>query len=106
MTVTDKLAHLDELRAQVDTLHHDLKRSLAIQSIWPDAFDHGSCTSYVVGNPRNQLTFCLTMANNETREKPLEEVPTILWNPKLKADILMLGPVNARKYYRLLKGES
>jgi hypothetical protein len=104
--IAEKLAHLDNLNVQRDALYKDLNRSLAIQELWPDAFEHGACTSYVVGNPRSEMTFVLTLGNKETRKLPLQDVPVILWSEGAKATIRELGPYNARKYYRLLKGES
>jgi hypothetical protein len=104
--IAEKLAHLDHLNVQREALHQDLKRSLALQDLWPDAFDHGACTSYVVGNPRNEMTFVLTMGNGETREVPLQDVPVVLWSEQVRESIRKLGPHHARKYYHLLKGES
>jgi hypothetical protein len=100
------MGELDKLYEERDALHHQLKRSLALQEIWPDAFVHGRCTTQVTGNPRRELTFTLTLANGERHEKPLEDVPVILWPAAVKADIRQLGGFHGSwKYHKILKGE-
>lgn len=101
--LNDALTRLATLNRQRDGLYQDLRRSLALQEIWPDAFEHGRCTSRVTGNPRSELTFVLTLGNGEQREKPLQDIPVILWSEQVKNDIRRLGPHHARKFYTLLK---
>ena len=104
--IQQKMDELDALYEERDQLHHELKRSLALQAIWPDAFTHGRCTTQVTGNPRRELTFTLKLANGERRSKPLEEVPVILWPDTVKADIRQLGGFHGSwKYHKILKGE-
>jgi hypothetical protein len=104
--LTQALLKLDRAYEERDALHHELKRSLALQDIWPDAFTHGRCTTQVTGNPRRELTFTLKLANGERRSVPLEDVPVILWPETVKADIRQLGGFHGSyKYHKLLKGE-
>lgn len=100
MEKLDQLAHLNSER---DKLHHDLRKSLTIQGLWADAFEFGQCTSRVTGNPRGELTFTITLGNNEQRSLPLEEVPVILWSEQVKDDIRQLGPFHCHRYFKLLK---
>lgn len=104
--VTELMTKLDSLYEDRRQLHHDLHKSLTIQELWPDAFVHGRCSSQVKGNLRNKdlpLTFILKLGNGEKRYLPLEEVPTILWPEKLKAEIRKLGPFSGNRFYKLLK---
>lgn len=104
--MTQALLKLERLYEERDGLHQELKRSLALQEVWPDAFTHGRCTSQVTGNPRRELTFTLKLANGERRSKPLEEVPVILWPASVKADIRQLGGHHGSwKYHKLLQEE-
>lgn len=100
-----QLDKIEKLQQEVALKRQQLKRSITIMTIWPDAFEQGSVTTQVTGNPRKQLTFTLTMGDGEKRTKPLEEVPTVLWPASVKADVLKLGPFACRKYFDLLKGE-
>lgn len=100
------MGELDLLYEERAALHHDLRRSLVLQELVPDVFAHGRAKTRVQGNPRNELTFVVTLGNGEQRTMPLEEVPVILWSESVKADIRDLGPYHARKYHRLMtKGE-
>lgn len=99
------IAKLDRLHAERGKLQRELKRSLALERLWPEAFSGDrNPTTQVKGNPRREMTF--TMYNgNDTRELPLEEVPVILWPEAVKNDIRRIG-WNARSVYRnLLKEE-
>jgi hypothetical protein len=104
-TMMDRLDKLDAERA---ALRHDLRKSLAIKLLWPDAFEHGQCSSQVKGNLRNKtlpLTFTLKLGNGEERSVPLEEVPPILWPKKLKEEINKLGFMSGNRFFRILKEE-
>jgi hypothetical protein len=100
------IQRLEHLHAKRMALHEELKRSLALQKLWPDAFDHDrKPTTQIVGNPRRELTFNAHIGD-EHRSLPLEDVPTILWSNQVKADIRELGPFGARRYYKILQGEN
>lgn len=103
--VSKTLERLDKANAERASLTHQLRKSLAIQELWPDAFEHGSCVSVVTGNVHVGFTFTLTFDNGDTTTKPLEDVPTILWPEKIKADVRRLGLFSANKYYKILRGE-
>lgn len=99
----DRLEKLHRKRGQ---LQLELKRSLALQKLWPGAFDSDKKpTTQVTGNPRRKLWFAM-YNGNERHEMPLEEVPVILWPEAVKNDIRRIG-WNARSVYRnLLKEEN
>lgn len=101
----DKMAELDRVYEERDALHHELKRSLTLQAIWPDAFTHGRCTTQVTGNCRRELTFTLKLGNGEMYHKPLEQVPTILWPETVKAEIRSAGYQARAVYKTMLIGE-
>lgn len=100
--IKDAMERLEQLDLERDKLKAELRKSLALQAVWPDAFDHGPCGSQVVGNPRDQLTFNLKFLNGETRSVPLEEVPVTLWSEQVKDDIRKLGPMSKSRYFYLL----
>lgn len=100
--ISEAMDRLKQLNRDRDDLYRELDKSLALQGVWFDAFEYGRCKSRIVGNPRDSLTFNLTLGNGEERSLPLEEVPVILWSDQVKADIRQLGPFHS-KYYKLLK---
>lgn len=101
----EALSRLEELHSQREQLHRELKRSLALKALWPEAFNGDkNPTTQVTGNCRRSVTFAM-YNGNERRELPLEEVPVILWPDALKNDIRRTG-WNARSIYReMLKEE-
>ena len=50
--IKDALANIELLDSERTQLYEKLKRSLAILALWPDAFQHGPCSSQVTGNAR------------------------------------------------------
>lgn len=103
--IQEKIERLEALNRERDGLYLELKRSLAIEELCPDAFKEGNPRSQVYGNPRGDLTFTITLANGERHDFPLEDIPVILWSEQVKADIRQLGPFHARKYHTILTGE-
>lgn len=79
-----------------------LKRSLQIKALWPEAFEHGSVTSHVQGNPRRVLTFTIIRGDESLRRWELSEVPPELWPAQVLAD--MERPGANPEYKRILKG--
>lgn len=76
----DKVRELQQLRDQQSELLDKLARSVALKEFIPDAFDHGPCKSYVIGNmfsPR-EMRFVAELGNSESREFPVTEVPEVL----------------------------
>lgn len=101
--IMEQMDKISKLQEETEQLMQDLHESLTIKRLWPDAFDHGAVLSQVSGHPAEQLTFTVTLGNEEQRSLPLEEVPVILWSDQVKQDIRKRG---SRKYRNLLQGES
>lgn len=62
-------------------LFESLDRSLEVQALDPEAFNHGKVTSVVIGNPYSPETmkWVLTRGDGMRREFPLLSVPECLW---------------------------
>lgn len=73
----DKIKELQQLRDRQSELLDELSRSIALKEFIPDAFEHGPCKSYVIGDhyrPRT-MRFVVELASGESREFPVTEVP-------------------------------
>lgn len=80
---------IEALREKQDKTLAELKRSLLIKALWPEAFEAGSVTSSATGNPHHNhtLTFILTRKDNISRHYDLADVPVQLWPAQVVADI-------------------
>ena len=95
------LDDLEQLNAKKATLFTQLKRSLMIQEIWPEAFDHGKATTQAVGDPRRTITWTITNGNGDCHEMDLLAVPVELWSEQI-IDSINDVPGHATKYWRIL----
>ena len=65
----------------------ELERSLAIRSLWPEAFQHGRCSSCWIGSPQGRdmrgmryaLRLRVTDGAGAVREFPQGDVSAVLW---------------------------
>ena len=86
-TISDK-------QAVADALGKKLIRSMAIKDMWPEVFEHGSCTTNWRGVPPNYHSgrapepehkyheFRIAAGNGEERVYTYDEVPAILGGGK------------------------
>lgn len=72
------LARIDELEAGKARLMRKLKRSFAIQQLWPDAFAHGGVTSRLVTCMGKPTQLLIRNALGEERSFKGADVPAIL----------------------------
>jgi hypothetical protein len=73
-------SELDQKYIELDKTKEQLRASLSIQLLWPDAFKHGKCTSYLQGNlnrPKS-MYFQIKNGNNETKDFQLMNIPSLL----------------------------
>jgi hypothetical protein len=99
--VIKAIEELEEAQKQQTRTLQKLKRSLQIKALWPAAFDHGSVTTHVQGNPRRALIFTIIRGDESQRQFPLTDVPLALWPAQVLADMARPG-ANAH-YKQLLK---
>ena len=99
MTVQEKLQEISEKRSRVTELYGELEVSLAIQEIWPEAFDVSPTTAYLGGTFKRPLVV-LKRGDGERMDWPVkvdraapgglpvkissEEVPRVLLDDVLK----------------------
>ena len=99
--VLKAIEELEEKQKQSAKTLEKLKRSLQIKALWPEAFEHGSVTSHVQGNPRRALTFTIIRGDESLRRWELSEVPPELWPAQVLED--MKRPGANPEYKRILK---
>ena len=77
-TLMNRIREREDERA---VLINSLDRSLEVQAIDPQAFDHGKVTSHVIGNPwsPDSMKWVMTRGDGLQREYPLLSVPECLW---------------------------
>ena len=85
--LTDKLK---DKQAQASALMKKLDRSMAIESLWPEVFDHGRASTYWFGKAHAQFRrlardpihmhheFVMTNGNGEKRMFKYDDVPEVL----------------------------
>lgn len=84
------LARLTDHRRTAADLQASLERSLAIQQLWPEAFDHGKCTAAWVGKQRvayklaenSNRALHITCGCGEVQVFEFDKVPKILGGGK------------------------
>lgn len=82
MNLVERVEHLI---FQQEKLVQQLKRSLAIQSVCPHAFEYGRVETFVVGNPYHpeKMLWCVQRTRpdgeQETIEFPIRHMPEILF---------------------------
>jgi hypothetical protein len=71
------MAELDKKYDQLDKTRTQLKASLDIQMLWPEAFKHGKCTSYLGGNlfEFKTMRFIIKNSQGDTKEFKLMDIP-------------------------------
>lgn len=68
------LARIKELQAQSRALTAKLERSLRIQALWPEAFDLGPVTGYLIGTKAgDNMRYVIRRSDGEQREFTLEQ---------------------------------
>jgi hypothetical protein len=87
--IQDKMDSILEKSRERDELLVKLDHSLRIQALWPEAFEHGKCTSELNGelpgigvSPKideSRLTFTIKRGDGSSRDFPVEDVPEALW---------------------------
>jgi hypothetical protein len=100
--IHQKMAEIKRLRREQIKLTDELEVSLALQELWPEVFNHGSCKVRFEGG-RIAHRMVLVQGNGEEKAFQLEDVPTILWYKdlmKLHAQSSMSGwPKALREEY-------
>jgi hypothetical protein len=98
-TSNESNSEVAEVRTQLDLLLETQKhllaefdKSMAIQEMWPNAFEHGAITTYVRGNCRTGMRWTVTFGNGEEAHMDLKLVPVLLWPEQVKDDIREAGP--------------
>ena len=68
---------LDKKYIELDKTRDRLRSSLDIQMLWPEAFKHGKCISYLSGNlfEFNTMRFIIKDGSGSIREFKLEDIP-------------------------------
>ena len=77
MTISQQVELLEQQR----DLYAKLERSVALQNLWPEVFDHGPASVAVVKCASVTRTDYLRVRDGQGEERcwPLEEVPTVLY---------------------------
>ena len=76
-TARDLIDILDKKYAEADKTRAQLKASLDIQMLWPEAFKHGKCTSALGGNlfEFKTMRFIIKDGQGDTKEFRLTDIP-------------------------------
>jgi len=98
----DQLERIETLEARAAELRSELKRSLMIKEIWPEAFKQGSVTTQATGNPHSVITWTITAGNGDLHEMDLANVPVELWPAQVINDIKNAAYPRG-KYNRILR---
>jgi len=82
------------LLKQRATLEDELDRSLAIQDLWPAAFDHGSASSRMSGSIHSSAEFLFIIKNGlgEERSFPFWTIPLSLIDYHLSRLLQTIDP--------------
>ena len=78
LAIQEKMAEIKKLRRQQDELYAEIEVSLALQSLWPEVFKHGSCKTYFVGSQMYHRMVVID-GKGDRQNYLLQNVPTILW---------------------------
>ena len=103
--------NLKKLNAERNELFEKLDCSLAIQSLWPEAFEHGMVICSLAGSYTRikDLKLKITNGKGEVREYDLKDVPPALQDRHLEIFTNRLNslqqPRFKRDLQRYLKGE-
>jgi len=75
--IKNKLNIIEEKMKESASLRDELKLSIELESMWPEAFDHGPVKAKLVGNFHNPkgMRFSITDGAGNERIWPLSEVP-------------------------------
>jgi hypothetical protein len=100
------MASLTALTREAAKLAQDLQNSLAVQELWPAAFDHGSASVALVGNAYHPDAFRLRVRNSQdTREFPISQVPSLIRSAHLDGVAKTLRPHQTRAFARWRKSK-
>ena len=71
------MAELDKKYDELDKTRKQLKASLDIQMLWPEAFKNGKCVSYLGGNlfEFKTMRFIIKDGQGDTKEFRLTDIP-------------------------------
>jgi hypothetical protein len=97
------LDNLKSLWKKRDELQGELQRSLAIQELWPEAFEHGRVFSHVEGNPGSGFFLTIKRGDGEERKFNIKEVPTILIPESFLEDCLSRNYCYGYRWYKWAK---
>lgn len=91
-TADEILTSIESKEAQAAELRQQLKGSLAIQKLWPEAFDAGTAklgARATVHDP-HKGTIIITRSDGEKREFEAMQVPFFLWPSGMQENFLKL----------------
>lgn len=91
----DLLNELEDLHQQQAISIAELRRSLMILDLWPEAFDGGAVKTYVHGNENTQLLFSIETKSGEKKSFDIRKVNPELWPHRLR-QLLKLSQKNNR----------
>ena len=79
--IRDMWNELDQKYIKLDKTREQLGASLSIQMLWPEAFKHGKCTSYLGGNMNEpkSMVFIIKNGIGETKEFNPLDIPDHLF---------------------------
>jgi hypothetical protein len=72
MTVQQKLSTIEQKEQEKKVLLQKLKRSIAIQELWKEAFDGGTVSTFFHGNIYDQMYWTIKRSDGEQRTFKLE----------------------------------
>ena len=77
-----------------------LRRSLALQDLWPSVFDHGRARSFFLGNVYrlHYMVFVVEDGSGEKREFSLDQTPDLFFLPFAEKQLSNNAPRKFRLY--------
>lgn len=85
--IAENLQRLGDLRQEITAAWAELNDSLALQALWPEAFEHGqiktALSNYDLSKP-SRCRFLIKRSNGEIREFPLWAISDSLLAPHVK----------------------
>jgi hypothetical protein len=96
---------LDQKYIELDKTRKQLDASLTIQMLWPDAFKHGKCTSYLQGNlfKAESMRFVIKDGNGGTKEFELIDIPNSLLERAIEFQKRKANPYHVKDLDKLYK---
>ena len=96
---------LDEKYVELDKTRKQLDASLTIQMLWPNAFKHGKCTSFLSGNlfKMESMRFVIKDGNGGTKEFELTDIPDKLLIRAIEFQKRKANPYHVKDLDKLYK---